>query len=152
MMRHHLGRTARRWPANTTHCRSAAPCSQRHVISGPNYTHIVQALPSMVPFVAPEEQERVRGRPFKARLGANECNFGPSPKAVRTMQEVAGDVWKYGDPKSHDLRMAISDLHDVSPSNIVVGEGIDGLLANCDSVACCTWRCSCCQPGHLSDP
>lgn len=83
----------------------------------------------MVPFVAPEEQERTRGSPFKARLGANECNFGPSPKAVRAMQEVAGDVWKYGDPKSHDLRMALADLHDVSPSNIVVGEGIDGLLA-----------------------
>jgi len=83
----------------------------------------------MVPFVAPEEQERVRGRPFRARLGANESNFGPSPKAVRAMQEVAGDVWKYGDPKSHDLRMALSDVHDVSPSNIVVGEGIDGLLA-----------------------
>jgi len=45
-------------------------------IVGPRFTPIVQALPSIVPFVAPEEQERVRGKPFACRLGANELTFG----------------------------------------------------------------------------
>jgi len=34
----------------------------------------------------------------------------------------------YGDPENHDLRHALAALHGVSAENIVVGEGIDGLL------------------------
>lgn len=34
----------------------------------------------------------------------------------------------YGDPEVHDLRGALADHHGVGPENIVVGEGIDGLL------------------------
>lgn len=98
-------------------------------IIGPRYTSIVRALPSVVPFIAPEEQERVRGRPFAARLGANENTFGPSPEAISAMREVAADAWMYGDPKSHDLRAAIAARHGVGAANVLVGEGIDGLLS-----------------------
>ncbi|MEO3415437.1 pyridoxal phosphate-dependent aminotransferase [Roseovarius sp. CAU 1744] len=97
-------------------------------MADPRYTKLVQSLPATVPFVGPEEQERSRGEPFAARLGANENVFGPSPKAVAAMQATAGDIWKYGDPASHDLRQALS-VHLGCPSeNILVGEGIDGLL------------------------
>ena len=34
----------------------------------------------------------------------------------------------YGDPESHDLRAALAAHHAIRPENIVVGEGIDGLL------------------------
>jgi histidinol-phosphate aminotransferase len=81
-----------------------------------------------VPFVGPEAQERVRGAPFLARLGANESVFGPSPQAIAAMEAAAGDVWKYGDPENHDLRHAIAAHHGVPPENVMVGEGIDGLL------------------------
>ena len=37
-------------------------------------------------------------------------------------------IWMYGDPENHDLRNALADHHGVTPENIVVGEGIDGLL------------------------
>ena len=33
-------------------------------------TPLVETLPSTVPFVGPETQERSRGRPFRARIGA----------------------------------------------------------------------------------
>ena len=36
--------------------------------------------------------------------------------------------WMYGDPESHDLRAALAAHHGISPANIIVGEGIDGLL------------------------
>ncbi len=88
----------------------------------------IQALPAIVPFVAPDALERRRGRPFRARLGANESGFGPSPKVLAALQRAAAEVWKYGDPENHDLKAAIGRHHGVSPSNIVVGEGIDGLL------------------------
>ncbi len=94
----------------------------------PTLTPLAQSLPASVPFVGPEAQERRMGRPFVARLGANESGFGPSPKAIAAMQEAASEVWMYGDPESHDLRHALAAHHGVAPQCIMIGEGIDGLL------------------------
>lgn len=97
-------------------------------MTGPRFTPLIAALPSSVPFVGPETQERAMGHPFAARLGANENGFGPSPRAIAAMAAAAGEVWKYGDPETHALKAALAALHDCRPENIVVGEGIDGLL------------------------
>lgn len=97
-------------------------------MTAPRYTPLALSLPSTVPFVGPETQERQRGAPFTARLGANENMFGPSPLAIQAMAAAAGDIWMYGDPENHDLRHALADHHGVTPDHIVVGEGIDGLL------------------------
>lgn len=94
------------------------------------FTPIVEGLPSTVPFVGPEFQERQRGRPFRARIGANESVFGPAPSVIEAMRCAAPDVWMYCDPNMHDLRMAIADHHGVPPETIVIGEGIDGLFGN----------------------
>jgi histidinol-phosphate aminotransferase len=93
-----------------------------------SFTSLVESLPSTVPFVGPETQERARGRAFRARIGANENGFGPSPKAVAAMAEAASEAWKYGDPENFDLKQAIARHVGVGPENVVVGEGIDGLL------------------------
>ncbi|WP_336096587.1 pyridoxal phosphate-dependent aminotransferase [Roseovarius sp. CH_XMU1461] len=92
------------------------------------FTRLAQSLPASVPFVGPEEQERTRGAPFDARLGANENVFGPSPKAIAAMQAEAVEIWKYADAASHDLRAALAGHLGIEMGNIVVGEGIDGLL------------------------
>ena len=92
------------------------------------FTDLAQSLPATVPFVGPETQERMMERAFLARLGANESLFGPSPRAVQAMAQAARNVWMYGDPENHDLRHALAAHHGVQPENIVVGEGIDGLL------------------------
>lgn len=94
----------------------------------PPLSPIVAALPATVPFVGPEAQERDRGRPFRARLGANESSFGPSPRVIERMRQIAGDMWMYCDPDNHDLRQATAKHLGISAANIVVGEGIDGLL------------------------
>jgi histidinol-phosphate aminotransferase len=98
------------------------------VTGGPRLTRLVAGLPATVPFVGPEAQERARGRPFRARLGANESVFGPSPLAVAAMAEAAAEAWMYGDPENHDLRAALAAAHGVAPAQVIVGEGIDGLL------------------------
>ncbi len=94
----------------------------------PPLSKLVQSLPVTVPFVGPEAQERARGRAFRARLGANESLFGASPKAVRVMQEAALEQWKYSDPENWDLRSEIARFHGVTAQEVVIGEGIDGLL------------------------
>ncbi|MFB9149647.1 pyridoxal phosphate-dependent aminotransferase [Roseovarius ramblicola] len=99
-------------------------------MTGPRLTPLAASLPATVPFVGPEEQERARGAPFAARLGANENLFGPSPAALDAMRAEAAEVWKYGDPKSHHLREALAGHMGVAPQNVLVGEGIDGLLGN----------------------
>jgi histidinol-phosphate aminotransferase len=94
----------------------------------PIITDIVERIPYSAPFVGPEAQERTTGVAFRARLGANECIFGPSPKAIDAMRAAAAENWKYSDPENFDLRSAIAAFHSVGIDNVVVGEGIDGLL------------------------
>ena len=92
------------------------------------FAPIPACLPATVPFTGPEELERRSGRPFRARIGANENGFGPSPKALAAMQQALPETWKYADPDSHDLRHALADHHGVAPAQVMVGEGIDSLL------------------------
>lgn len=91
-------------------------------------TPLARLLPDTVPFVGPEAQERTRGRPFRARLGANENGFGPSPRVVAAMAEAAGEMWKYCDPDNFDLKSSIAAHLGLQAGNVVIGEGIDGLL------------------------
>jgi histidinol-phosphate aminotransferase len=99
-------------------------------MTGPRYTPLAASLPASVPFVGPEALERARGRPFVARLGANESGFGPSPRAIAAMHPAAAEVWMYADPESHDLRAALAASLGVPVANVAVGEGIDGILGN----------------------
>ena len=94
----------------------------------PLQTPLVQSLPATVPFVGPETQERARGHAFRARIGANESGFGPSPKVAEAMARAAGEMWKYCDPENHDLKAALAAHLGIPQGNVVVGEGIDGLL------------------------
>lgn len=97
-------------------------------MSRPPFTPTIAALPHIVPFVGPEALERARGRPFRARLGANESLFGPSPEAVDVMRRAAAESWMYADPENYELRTAIAAHHGVAIDCVAVGEGIDGLL------------------------
>ena len=94
----------------------------------PLFTKLVAGLPASVPFLGPEAQERALGRSFKARIGANENVFGPSPAAIEAMARAASEVWQYGDPENYDLKRALAKKHGIGIENVVVGEGIDSLL------------------------
>jgi histidinol-phosphate aminotransferase len=92
------------------------------------FTPLVAGLPATIPFVGPETQERQRGRPFDARIGANESAFGPSPKVVGAMAEAGKEAWKYCDAENYQLKSALSAHLGVPYDAVAVGEGIDGLL------------------------
>lgn len=92
------------------------------------FTPLVETLPSSVPFVGPEALERRTGTRFRARIGANESVFGPSPRVIAAMQEAASGAWQYCDPENHEIRAALASHLGVAPGNVMVGEGIDGLF------------------------
>lgn len=94
----------------------------------PSQTPLVASLPPTVPFVGPERQERERGKPFRARIGANESVFGPAPSVIAAMREAAPDMWKYCDPDNFELRAALAVHLGLDINQLVIGEGIDGLL------------------------
>ncbi len=94
------------------------------------FSPLARSLPATVPFVGPEAIERERGLRFRARLGANESVFGPSPAAVAAMREAAANAWAYGDPEQHALKAAIAAHLGIEAENITVGEGIDGLFGH----------------------
>ncbi len=91
-------------------------------------TPLVESLPSTIPFVGPEALERMRGQPFKLRLGANESAFGVSPLAAEAMRAaITHSAW-YGDPEGYDLHEAVAKLHGVAMDEVCLGGGIDELL------------------------
>ncbi|ODT69053.1 MAG: histidinol-phosphate aminotransferase [Pelagibacterium sp. SCN 63-23] len=94
----------------------------------PPYTSLVAGLPETVPFVGPEALERRSGIAVKARLGANESGFGPSPAVLAAIAAAAPQVWRYPDPENHDLRAALAHRLGIAADEIAIGEGIDGLL------------------------
>ena len=94
------------------------------------FTDIVANLPASVPFVGPEQIERERGFTFRAKLGANESPFGPSPKAIHAIQAAGGDGWNYPDATAFPLREALARHWDVPVDSLLVGAGIDELLGN----------------------
>ena len=92
------------------------------------YSKILSGVPAMTPFVGPEAIERRRGRTFRLRLGANESSFGLSPKVKSAVVTAAESVNWYCDPEHFDLRTGLARKHGVEIGNLVIGEGIDGLL------------------------
>lgn len=92
------------------------------------FTPLAASLPSSVPFVGPEALERRTGTAFRARIGANESVFGPSPRVVEAIEQAAADSWQYCDPENHEIRAALAAHLGVAPENVMVGEGIDGLF------------------------
>jgi histidinol-phosphate aminotransferase len=90
-------------------------------------TTIAQGLPDTVPFTGPEALERRTGVQFRARVGANESGFGPSPRVIEAVRNMAPDMWMYGDPEIFELKTALAAKLGIPMANVAVGEGIDGL-------------------------
>ncbi|TCT40948.1 pyridoxal phosphate-dependent aminotransferase [Martelella mediterranea] len=91
-------------------------------------TDLINSLPATVPFVGPEALERQTGTEIRARIGANESAFGPAPSVVEATRQAAGDVWKYSDSEHFSFRHKLAEHLACKPENIMVGEGVDGLL------------------------
>ena len=95
----------------------------------PPFTRLVAGLDAANPFVGPEALERTAGHRFRARVGANESAFGMSPRARAAAAGALDRLSWYGDPENHDLRADLAAHHEVGVDQVLVGAGIDDLLA-----------------------
>ena len=79
-------------------------------------------------FTSPEHLERIHGRPFALRLGANESTFGPSQQTIDAIRRELARVSWYGDSTNHPLLVELAATTGLPESRIAIGAGIDDLL------------------------
>ncbi|MED5261002.1 MAG: histidinol-phosphate transaminase [Myxococcota bacterium] len=75
-----------------------------------------------------EELERELGLEGSIKMASNENPRGPSPRAVEAIRAVVGDVNRYPDGASHDLRARLAADLAVRDEQLVFGCGADEIL------------------------
>ncbi len=76
-----------------------------------------------------EELAREKGLTKISKLASNENPLGPSPFAVKEMTLGLWDIHRYPDMYAHDIKKSLCKLYNVKPSNIILGNGSEGIMA-----------------------
>jgi len=66
--------------------------------------------------------------PDTVKLSSNENPLGPSPAAVVAYRDTAESLHRYPDGVARALSEALAEYHEVSPEQIVVGNGSDEIM------------------------
>ncbi|WP_456480133.1 histidinol-phosphate transaminase [Nautilia sp.] len=62
------------------------------------------------------------------KLASNENPYGPPPKAVDKIKNIADQMHRYPDDSFFELKDSLSEKFDVKNSNIIIGAGSDQIL------------------------
>jgi histidinol-phosphate aminotransferase len=81
----------------------------------------------IAPYVGGEA--KIPGVARVIRLASNESALGPSPRAIAAYHAAAGEMHRYPDGNSTELRTALGKTHGLDPARIVCGAGSDELIA-----------------------
>ncbi len=87
---------------------------------------------SLKPYVAGkplEELEREYGITNAIKLASNENPLGPSPLAIKALQQAVTELHRYPNGGSYHLCERISKRFDVEKENIILGNGSDDIIA-----------------------
>jgi len=76
-----------------------------------------------------EELEREYGITDAVKLASNENPLGPSPLAIKAIQQAVKGLHRYPDGGSYYLRERISKYLGVKKDNIIFGNGSDDIIA-----------------------
>jgi histidinol-phosphate aminotransferase len=80
----------------------------------------------IIPYVGGEAKIAGVERPI--RLASNESALGPSAKAIAAYRALAGEIHRYPDGGTEELREALGRCHGLDPARIVCGAGSDELI------------------------
>ena len=83
----------------------------------------VAALTPYEPGKPIEEVQRELGIGEPIKLASNENPIGPSPRAVEAVKAALGELNRYPDGGSYELRHKIAAHHRVSPDQLFMGSG-----------------------------
>ncbi|HUZ71836.1 MAG TPA: histidinol-phosphate transaminase [Stellaceae bacterium] len=81
----------------------------------------------IAPYVGGEA--KIEGVARVIRLASNESALGPSPRAMAAYKALAGDMFRYPDGHSTELRAVLARHHGLDPARIVCGAGSDELIS-----------------------
>ena len=95
-------------------------------ITAPDY---ILAIKPYVPGKPLEEAEREYGIEKSVKLASNENPLGPSPKAIKAISQSLASVNRYPDGSGYMLVNKLCAHLGLSPSNIVLGNGSDDIIA-----------------------
>jgi histidinol-phosphate aminotransferase len=62
------------------------------------------------------------------KLASNENPYGPPPKAIEKIKNIANQMHRYPDDSYFELKNALSEKFNIKPSNIIIGAGSDQIL------------------------
>jgi len=83
----------------------------------------IDAMTGYVPGEQPKSGLKV------IKLNTNENPYPPSPKAIAALQQIDGDALRrYPDPFAYEFCQAVSEVLDVPPNWVIVGNGSDDVL------------------------
>lgn len=94
-------------------------------LSAPDY---ILAIKPYSPGKPLEELEREYGISDSIKLASNENPLGPSPLAVKAIQDAIGKLNRYPDGSGYDLIKNIAKKLGVATGNIVLGNGSDEII------------------------
>ncbi len=94
-----------------------------------------------------EEVQQQYGLTDVIKLASNENPIGPSPKALKALQNSLSEINIYPDGESRALTKALARKLDIRPEQIAMGNGADGLIMQicqayldeeCDVIVSCS--------------
>jgi len=88
----------------------------------------IDSLRPYVPGKGVEEVRREYGPERIIKLASNENPFGPSPMALEVLASHFRSLHIYPNG-GHDLRVKLAELHGLSPDNVIVGNGSEGIMS-----------------------
>lgn len=92
------------------------------------YRKELASLKKYVPGKPIEEVKREYGLTDIVKLASNENPLGPSPKAIQAIRDEAENVFLYPESTAPELREAISSKFNISPDQILIGNGGEEIL------------------------
>jgi histidinol-phosphate aminotransferase len=88
-------------------------------------------LKNLVPYIPGKPIREVQeqyGFEEVTKLASNENPIGPSPKVQAAIQAVLGDLHRYPDGGSTELKRAIAKKYDVPEGSVLIGNGSDEII------------------------
>ena len=85
-------------------------------------------LKPYVPGKPIEEVQRELGLKELVKLASNENSTGPSPEALRAIEEDLGNIFRYPDPSCTQLRRALAKRLGVTDEMVTLANGCDNII------------------------